>query len=315
MVRQASRSAPGEAETAGESSVGGPDGPDRDGTRRAAEAGVDPGGPAANGRTDARAGAKATDDGLLRSVGNAVALLSAFSVQRPEWTLSELSRELGLGKSTAFRLLATLEAHGFVRRQPETGRYGVGIKLWEIGCAALAGTRLRDVAPHYLARLVELTGETAYCAVRDGRDVVHVDVHVANNPIRLHADIGDRFAAHTVAMGKVLLADLPEAEIERYVAGGLPGYTARTITDPEALRAELAEIRCRGYATNRGEWQDQVRGAAAPVRDRSGRAIAAVAVAGPSLRLTEDLSALGERVRAVANEMSYALGAARPSAG
>lgn len=263
--------------------------------------------------TDARgkdgAGVTAGDDGLLRSVGNALALLSAFSVQNPEWTLSQLARQLGLGKSTTFRLLATLEGHGFVRREAETGRYRAAIKLWQIGCAALADTQLRDLAPHHLARLVEATGETAYCAVLDGRDVVHVDVHVANNPIRLHADVGDRFAAHTIAMGKVLLADLPDADVERYIRGGLPGHTDRTITDPHALRMELAEIRRLGYASNHGEWQDQVRGAAAPVRDRSGRAVAAIAVAGPSLRLTEDLSTLGALVRRAAAEMSAALGA------
>ncbi len=263
-------------------------------------------------RSRALSGAKAGDDGLLRSVGNALTLLSAFSVQRPAWTLSQLVRELGLGKSTTFRLLATLEGHGFVRRDAETGLYGATIKLWEIGCAALAGTQLRDVAPHYLAGLVAATGETAYCAVLHGRDVVHVDVHVANNPIRLHADVGDRFAAHTVAMGKVLLAELPDDELERYIAGGLPGQTDRTITEAEAFRAELAAVRRLGYATNRGEWQDQVRGAAAPVRDRTGRAAAAIAVAGPSLRLTEDLSVLGELVRQTAARMSAAMGAPGP---
>jgi len=97
--------------------------------------------------------------------------------------------------------------------------------------------------------------------------------------------------------------------VENYIAGGLPRYTDRTITDPDQLRAELAKIRQRGYAENRGEWEDDVRGAAAPVRDRDGRVIAAISAAGPVFRLTEDWAELGETVRPVADEMSRALGA------
>jgi DNA-binding IclR family transcriptional regulator len=251
----------------------------------------------------------ALDGGLLRSVANCLAVLGAFSVQRPNWTLSELSRHLGLGKSTTFRLLTTLEAHGFVRRHPDTGRYGVGLRVFEIGCAAVGPTGLRQATPFHLSRLVELTGETAYCAVLDGRHVVHVEVHVTANPIRLHAAIGDRFPAHAVASGKVLLAHGPPAAVEAYIADGLAGFTARTIIDPDRLRAELADVRVRGFAVNQGEFQDEVWGAAAPVRDHRGVAIAAVAVAGPNFRLKEDLTELGGIVRAVADTFSRELGA------
>jgi DNA-binding IclR family transcriptional regulator len=237
-----------------------------------------------------------------------LALLASFSVQRPTWTLTELSRALGLGKSTVFRILATLEAHGFVVRDEATGEYRPAIKMWEIGAAALVVNGLHQASQRFLPRLNERTGETAYCSVLDGRDTVHIDVYIARSPIRLHADIGDRFPAHTVAMGKVLLAALPPAAIDTYVSGGLPAFTERTITDPAAFRAELDEIRRQGYALNRGERQPYVIGAAAPVRDHTGKVIAAIASAGPSIRLTDDLHAVGRVVREVADEMSFSLG-------
>jgi DNA-binding IclR family transcriptional regulator len=252
----------------------------------------------------------AQDRNLLRSVSNALAVLSAFSVDRPEWTLTELSRELRLGKSTIFRLLTTLEAQGFVRRDPVLGRYSAGVKLWQLGCAALANTGLRQVAPTYLTKLVRLTNETAYCAILDGDYVVHVDVAVTTQPIRVHANIGDRFPAHAVGMGKVLLAYSPPEVVEHYLARNMVRFTDRTITDPDEFRAELEAIRRQGYALNRGEFEDQIRGAAAPIRNHLNQVIAAIAVAGPSIRVTEDLTKLGELVREVAEEMSLALGAA-----
>ncbi len=250
---------------------------------------------------------------VLRSVKNALTLLSVFSVDRSAWTLTELTHELGLGMSTVFRLLATLQASDFVRRNPETGRYSVGLRLWEIGWAALAQTGLREASSRFLAKLVDLTGETTYCSVLDGRHVVYMDVHVPSQPIRLHANVGDRFAAHAIASGKTILAFSPQAVSEQYIAGGLPRYTERTVTDPDKFRAELARTRQRGYGENHGEWQDTVRGVAAPIWDHEGRVIAALAVGGPAFRLGEDLTKLGEIVRMVAEEMSRALGAPRSS--
>ncbi|MBX5446830.1 IclR family transcriptional regulator [Sphaerobacter sp.] len=255
----------------------------------------------------------ATDNGrrsvTIRSVENALSLLSLFSVARPTWSLTEISRELGLGKSTVFRLLATLEACDFVRRDPDTGRYSAAPRLWEIACSAFTDTGLREVAPRFLAELVDLTGETAYCSILTGRRVVHVEVRVPGQALRLHANVGDSFDAHAVASGKAILAFSPREVVEEYIAGGLPRRTSQTITDPDRFRAELAVIRQRGYAENLAEWEEDVRGAAAPVWDRDGQVIAAISVAGPMFRLTADLSDLGRTVRTVANEMSRALGA------
>lgn len=247
-------------------------------------------------------------DAPLRSAGNMLAVLACFSVRRPSWTLTELSREVGLVKSTVFRILATLEAHNFVTRDPETGAYRPTMRTWEIGSAALVVNGLHEASRRFLPRLSDRTGETAYTTVLDGREAIHVDVFVARNPVRLHADIGDRFPAHTVASGKVLLAALPDEAIETYIRGGLPEYTDRTLTEPQAFRDELAQVRLQGYALNRGERQHYVVGAAAPVRDRSGGVICAIAAAGPSIRITDDLHAVGRVVREVADEMSLSLG-------
>jgi len=253
-------------------------------------------------------------DAPLKSAGNTLALLACFSVERPAWTLTELGRALGLGKSTVFRILATLEAHGFIVRDPSTGEYRPSMRVWEIGAAALDGDGLVRASRRFLPRLSERTGETAYCSVLDGRDAVHVDVVVTRRPVRLHAEVGDRFPAHATAAGKVLLAASPGAVVDAYIAGGLARFTGRTLTEPAAFRAELDAVRRQGYALNRGERQEYVVGAAAPVRDHTGRVVAAIASAGPSIRASDDLDAVGRAVREVAEEMSRALGSPPDSA-
>lgn len=252
--------------------------------------------------------ARSSGDATLKSAGNILAVLACFSVRKPRWTLTELSRTLNLGKSTVFRNLGTLEAHGFLIRDDATGEYRPAILMWEIGAAALIEGGLTETSKRFLPILSDRTGETAYCSVLDGRDVIHIDVFVARHPIRLHANIGDRFPAHAVAGGKVLLASLPDAAVDTYVNGGLPSFTQNTVTDPELLRRELATIRQQGFALNRGERQDYVIGAAAPVRDHTGKVIAAISSAGPSIRATDDLEAVGAIVKDVAAEMSRSLG-------
>lgn len=257
-----------------------------------------------NGQEQARAAV----DAPLKSASNMLAVLACFSVRKPSWTLTELSRALELGKSTVFRILATLEAHAFLVRDEGTGEYRPAMRMWEIGAAALVMNGLNEASKRFLPRLSERTGETAYCSVLDGRDVVHVDVFLTRHPIRLHANIGDRFPAHAVAGGKVLLSSLPGAAVDTYIAGGLPSFTEQTLTDPELFRQELAVIRQQGFALNRGERQSYVIGAAAPVRDHTGQVIAAISSAGPSIRATDDLDAVGRMVREAADEMSASLG-------
>ncbi len=247
-------------------------------------------------------------DAPLKSASNMLALLSCFSVQQPNWTLTELSRTLKLGKSTVFRILATLEAHGYLVRDNSTSSYRPSMRMWGIGAAALAVNGLHDACKRFLPRLSERTGETAYCSVLDERDVVHLDVFLTRKPVRLHANIGDRFPAHTVAGGKVLLAWAPCAAIDTYISGGLPAYTEQTLTNPDMFLDELAKIRLQGYSLNRGERQTYVVGAAAPIRDHTLQLIAAISSAGPSIRATDDLDFLGREVKEVADEMSISLG-------
>lgn len=268
---------------------------------------MDPGQPPAETNPTPRP-ARAAGDAHLKTAGNMLSVLACFSVRKPRWTLTELSRTLNIGKSTVFRILGTLEAHAFLVRDEGTGEYRPGIRLWEIGAAALVDNGLTETSKRFLPILCDRTGETAYCSVLDGREVIHVDVFVTRQPIRLHANIGDRFPAHAVAGGKVMLAALPDAAVDTYVTGGLPSFTTNTFTDPELFRRELATIREQGFALNRGERQDYVIGAAAPVRDHTGKVIAAISSAGPSIRATDDLLAVGETVKEVADEMSRSLG-------
>ena len=246
---------------------------------------------------------------LLGSVTKCMRLLEAFSPDRPELSIEQFSSLLGIPKSTVYRMLHTLEARRFVERNPETGAYHLGLKLWEIGCVALGRVGLRQAASPILGKLVNLCKETALLAVLDGSEVVYMDVVDGPQPLRFHGWLGQRVPAHATGTGKVLLAHLPPAALEEITAKGLPRFTSRTITDRDALLEELATIRQQGYAFRGGDWIEDIFGATAPVRDHTGQVIAALGVAGPTTRFTDQyIQSLVPLVLQAAGELSRALG-------
>jgi IclR family transcriptional regulator, acetate operon repressor len=233
---------------------------------------------------------------LIQSVQRAMTLLKAFDNGPAELGVSELSRKAGLHKSTASRLLATLEREGLIERVPGTEKYRLGFML-----VRLAGqvTHFRDVraaARPVLVELAESSRETVHLAVLDGDEVINVEQIAGPHMVGLGNWIGRKTPLHCVANGKVLLAFQPAAQIERVLAAPLARFTERTITDPERLRAELAGARRRGYVTAFGEIEDGLNTVAAPLRDANAQVIAAVSVSGPAYRVQAkrivDLAAL-----------------------
>lgn len=214
----------------------------------------------------------------MQSADRALAILAAFNEGRPDLGVSELAAELGMHKSTVSRLLATLQARGLVQREGD--RFSPGPELARLGTLALNGIAFVGAAREPLARLAGETGETVNLAVRSGDRALNVHQVETAHFVGVTDWTGQALPLHCTANGKVLLAFGDDS-----VPAELPRLTPRTITDLEALRAELERIRRRGYATAVEELEVGLHAVAAPVFDAIGDCVAAVSVSGPSYRL------------------------------
>ncbi len=235
-----------------------------------------------------------------------LAVLDAFSAAHPELTLTELARRAGLPLSTAHRLVAELAAWGALERG-ESGRYRVGLRLWEVGALAPRSLGLRESAMPFLSDLHEVTGENVQLAVLDGVEVVYVERLVGRGTVGVVTRVGSRLPLHATGVGLVLLAHAPVELQEQVLARPLRRYTARTMTDPEQVRRALADVRRTGVAVSDRQIELVSLSVAAPVRGGRGEVVAAlslvVAADGPDPR------AYVPAVRAAARGISRALGA------
>lgn len=247
-------------------------------------------------------------EGSIQSVRRAAALLRALGDEQA-LGVSELGRRTGLHKSTASRLLATLEHEGLVEREPGSERYRLGFEIARLAGLAVHLGDIRTVARPVLVALAEAAQETVHLALRDGLEVVNVE-QVAGPHIMGAANwLGRRTPLHCVANGKVLLAFAPPDVQERVLAGPLVTVTPHTINEPAALRHELDRVRIQGYAVALGEVEEGLHAVAAPVRGRDGTALAAVSVSGPSYRIPPArIAELGALVMSAADDIAARLG-------
>ncbi len=224
----------------------------------------------------------------LSSVRNAARLLCAFTPADRDLGVSELAARLGLAKSTVHRLLSTLARDGLVERD-EAGRYRLGLKLYELGAIVADHLDLHDVIAGPIDDLRNRTGETVHVAILEGAEVVYIARRESPHTLRLFSRVGHRNHAHCTSTGKVLLAFLSEPERAAILDGRqLVAHTPHTITDRDRLEEELEAIRRRGWAENLNESEMGVTSLAAPIRDASGRVVAAISVAGPGPRFTRE---------------------------
>ncbi|CAL9379592.1 IclR family transcriptional regulator [Streptomyces sp. enrichment culture] len=245
--------------------------------------------------------------GGVQSLERAFDLLERMADAGGEVGLSELSASSGLPLPTIHRLMRTLVACGYVRQQPNR-RYALGPRLIRLGesAARLLGTWAR---PH-LARLVEVTGETANMALLDGDEVVYVAQVPSKHSMRMFTEVGRRVLPHSTGVGKALLAGFPPEEVRALLGRtGMPAATERTITTPEGFLAALEDVRRQGYAIDDNEQEIGVRCLAVPVPDSP--TAAAISISGPAGRVTESAT---ERIvpvlQQVAAELSEVLTAA-----
>jgi IclR family acetate operon transcriptional repressor len=251
------------------------------------------------------------DGNAVRSVDRAAALLLALGESQGSAGVTELARRLGLHKSTASRLLATLERRGLVEQDDETGKYRLGLVVIRLAEHAERTLDLRGIAMPELERLARLTHETTGLAVLHDGTMLAIAQFDGPNISAAGDWTGRSTPLHCVASGKVLLSSLAEREVLRIVRRGLKACTDRTIVELEPLLEELARIRRRGYAAAIGEFDPGFNAVAAPVFDARGNVIAAVDVWGPAVRLTPArVPELAVQVREAAGAISIRLGGA-----
>jgi DNA-binding IclR family transcriptional regulator len=250
----------------------------------------------------------------IQVLDRALAILEALSQDGPDLSLGQISESLGLHKSTAHRLIMVLERHKLLEKNPERGKYRLGLKLFELGTRAVSQLDLRERARAFLERAVLETGETVHLCIYDDGEVVYVDKVEPGRSVRLASSVGRRNPAYCTAVGKAIMAHLPESQVEHAVQKhGLRQLTRKTISSMAELKTALAKVRETGYAVDNEENEEGVCCVGAVVRDFSGDPVAAVSASGPKFRIdTEKIPVLARSVVAAAAALSGELGFAVP---
>ncbi len=225
----------------------------------------------------------------VKAVDKALRILETLGAEPVDLGLAELSRRLGIEKSTLHRLLGTLERRGFVRRDPSSLRYSLGIRMLELGTAVTARSALGRAAAPVLDRLAVRSRLTVNLAVLDEDEILYVAKRESPEPLRLTVEVGRRLPAHCTALGKAMLAFRPDAEVRRLYGRKkkLRRFTPNTIVDPARLLGELARVRRTGAAEDREELVPGLRCLAAPVVDFTGYAVAAISLSAATVSLDE----------------------------
>ncbi|MDK1476975.1 IclR family transcriptional regulator [Streptomyces sp. 549] len=219
--------------------------------------------------------------------------------------LEQVAQRLGVHKSTALRLLRTLNEHGIVYRQADQ-RYRLGARLFALAQQAVENLDVREVAHPHLVRLNQECGHTVHLAVHQDNEVTYIDKVESRYPVRMYSRIGKPVAITVAAVAKLLLADLPPAE-RRAIAERLdyPRYTSRSTPNAAAFLTELAAVREQGWATDLGGHEESINCVAAPVRGTDGRVVAAMSISAPNVVVTrEELLELLPLVRRTADAIS-----------
>jgi DNA-binding IclR family transcriptional regulator len=243
----------------------------------------------------------------VQSVDRALSILEVLA-RIGEAGVTEIGAELDVHKSTAFRLLTTLEAHRLVEQSDERGKYRLGTGVLRLAAATTARLDLVQEARTVCRHLAVETGETVNMAVLSDNSALYVDQIAGSTTLQSHNWVGQHIPLHATSNGKVLLSGL-DGNAQDGVLGELPAYTERTVTKRATLLAELAEVRERGYALAVDELEVGLTAVAAPIRNAHGDVIASISVSGPTFRMPpERVEEVAGQVLEAAREVSYRLG-------
>jgi IclR family transcriptional regulator, KDG regulon repressor len=238
------------------------------------------------------------------------AILDVLAESTEDLSWAQMEGRLNFDKSTYYRLLRTLEHHGYAERNATTGKYRLGSKLLELGSKAVSRFDLATAGRPYVERLSGQSGETALLGVLRADQVITLTVVEGRHALRMGVTVGGKAPAYCSAIGKAILAFLPQDEVDSFIReAALKRYTRHTITRRSKFKAELAQIRNRGFAMDNQELEAGLKCIAAAVQDRSGGIIAALSIAGAAHRFNKKrVSTLAPLVSRMASDFSASLG-------
>jgi IclR family pca regulon transcriptional regulator len=246
---------------------------------------------------------------FVEALAKGLAILESFDASHAEMTLSEVARRVGLSPAAARRSLITLQTLGYVGQKDK--RFHLCPKIMTLGSTFYFSARIEDVLQPNLRALVETFGDASSIGTLDGDDVIYIAHVSVQRARRAAAVIGARYPACATSLGRVLLAGLPDAVLDRYIANVRPvALTSKSITDPTALRAEILAVREAGFSTTVDQLDYGITALAVPIRDIEGRTIAALNTSGytgkvtPETLVAERLPALREAASNIAHEIT-----------
>lgn len=249
----------------------------------------------------------------VQSVDRAVTVLEILA-REGEAGVTDIAAELGVHKSTAFRLVSALENRDLVAQDVQRGKYRLGVGILRLAGATTARLDLVQESRPVCQALAREVGETVNITAPAGSEVLYLDQVAGPSALQIRDWVGQRLPAHATSNGKILLAYLPEAELTDWLAARRERFTDRTITGRRELERELQTIRERGYATAVDEMEFGLTAVAAPIRNASRSVMASVSVSGPSFRIPEDrVPEIAAAVCRAAAEISRRLGYAMAS--
>lgn len=238
---------------------------------------------------------------IIQSLDRALNILDLFDEHTTELKITEISTRIGLHKSTVHSLLKTLQMHGYIDQDEESGKYRLGLKLLEKGQLLLQGMDIRATARKHLTSLSTQTGQTTHLVILDGREGVYIDKVEGDKAAIRYSRIGRRVPLHSSAVGKALMAFRRPEEVEELLKGyRYVQQTSSTIADKESFIAELTRVRLQGYAVDDQENEPGVRCAAAPIFNHAGDVTAAMSIS--TMLSVVDEEQFGECVRLLKHE-------------
>jgi len=248
---------------------------------------------------------------IIQSIDRALQVLELFSLEKPEWGITEISKALNIYKSNVHNVLTTLAEKGFVVKDSNTNKYKLGIKFFELGSIVIKNMDLRKIAHPYIEELSKEFNETVHLGILDKGRVVSIEGEESDKSLCSHIEIGKRTPLHCTAIGKAIMAYLSENEINFTIREkGLEKFTENTVTTKKELENEFKKIREQGFAVDNMEHEEGVQCVAGPIRDYTGKVIASMSISGPAFRINEnDIPIIAKKVKeycdCISEEMGY----------
>ena len=248
---------------------------------------------------------------IIQSIDRALQILELFSLEKPEWGVTEISKALNIYKSNVHNVLTTLAEKGFVVKDSKIEKYKLGIKFFELGSIVIKNMDLRKIAHPYMEKLLKEFNETVHLGILVEGEILSIEQEESGQSLSPRIFIGKRAPLHCTGVGKAIMAYLPKDKVAAIVERkGLKKYTENTIIDKEELEKEFLKIRKQEYSVDNMEHEEGVRCVAGPIRDYTGKVSASLSVSGPAFRISENnIPNIAKKVKeycdCISEEMGY----------